>query len=49
MPHFVPEVYSCGSRYPAWYDGEMPTEVGQTRRDGKLLFAIVTNQRSLCF
>ena len=29
MPHYRPEVGGCGVTYPGWYDGEMPTEVGQ--------------------
>ena len=30
MPTYVPELKTCGSNFPAWYDGELPTEVGET-------------------
>ena len=41
MPTFVPEEVSCGNRYAGWYEGEMPTEVGQTVRTGKRCFVRV--------
>lgn len=32
MPRWTPELTSCGCYYPGWYDGEMPTEIGQTTK-----------------
>ena len=43
MPTFVPEEVSCGNRYAGWYDGEMPTEVGQTVRTGEKCFVTQRN------